>query len=225
LRIEPSYTEAHGNLGNILTAQGKLDEAVEQYRIVAKMNPDDALAQTQMGKALAMRGKLGEAETCFRESVRLLPSSPAARGDLANIFQLEGKTEEAIRDYRLSLAMRPNQPEVLNNLAWLLATHPDARFRNGAEAIVLAEHAVAAAQTEAPPANALDTLAAAYAEAGRFDVAVSTARRAIAAAKEIGPDLLAAMRDRAELFAARRPYRDPTLIGPAGKPPSPSDAR
>ena len=219
LRIVPSYTEAHGNLGNVLTAQGKLDEAVEQYRIVAELNPGDSLVHGQMGKALVRQGKLGEAEACFREGVRLSPTSPAARADLAKILEMEGKTEEAIGNYRTSLGMRRKQPEVLNNLAWILAAHPDARFRDGAEAVVLAEQAVGAAKEDGPSANFLDTLAAAYAEAGRFDEAVSTARRAVAAAKNTEPRLLPGMQERVELFAAGRPYRDPELKRPAGRQP------
>jgi protein O-mannosyl-transferase len=219
LRIAPSYIEAHGNLGNVFMAQGKFDEAIAEYRIVARANPRDSLVHAQIGKALAIEGKLGEAEECFRETVRLLPSSAAARGDLAKILELEGKLEESIREYRLSLDMRRNQPEVLNNFAWLRATHPDARVRDGAEAVVWAELAVDKTPASAPTANALDTLAAAYAEAGRFDEAVSTARRAAAAAKATDPNLLAAIEERAELFATRRPYRDPALKGSAAQRP------
>jgi protein O-mannosyl-transferase len=216
-RIAPSFLDAHGNLGNVFSAQGKLDEAIEQYRIVANTNPRDPLVHTQMGKVLARQGKLREAEECFRKMVRLSPSSAAAHADFAKILEMQGKTAEAIENFRTSLEMRRNQPEVLNGLAWLLATHPDARFRDGAEAIILAQQAVDAAKQDASLAGILDTLAAAYAEAGRFEDAVATAQRAVAAAKETEPDLRAAIQERAELFAARRPYRDPALTGQAGK--------
>ena len=71
-----------------------------------------------------------------------------------------------------------------NNLAWLLATHPDAELRDGAEAVRVAERMCEA--VPAPPPVLLDTLSAAYAEAGRFDDALRTVDRAIAAAEKAG---------------------------------------
>jgi hypothetical protein len=78
---------------------------------------------------------------------------------------------------------------VANNLAWLLATHPDAALRDGAEAVVLGERSALLTNNAA---EALDTLAAAYAEAGRSDSAIATAQRALASARAGGKQELAA---------------------------------
>ena len=82
-------------------------------------------------------------------------------------------------------ASGPTGPEVHNNLAWLLATHPSAEFRNGAEAVPLAERACQL--TGGTNLAMLATLAAAYAEAGRFPEAVSTQQKVCDLAAAQGP--------------------------------------
>ena len=96
-----------------------------------------------------------------------------------------------------------------NSLAWIFATHQEAQVRNGAEAVRLAERACELTDYKAPPL--LDTLAAAYAEAGQFDKAVETAEKAIqlvrtAKREEIATDI----QNRLNLYKAKRPYRQPS---------------
>ena len=103
--------------------------------------------------------------------------------------------------------MRPDWLEALNNLAWLLATRPDAKFRNGPEAVPLAAHAVQLTKTNNP--GALDTLGAALAEAGRFSEAVNAARRASELAAAAGQEELATRFDKRRLsYEAGRPFRE-----------------
>jgi hypothetical protein len=117
-----------------------------------------------------------------------------------------GRPAEAIAQLRDVLKHAPNAANAQSHLAWLLATSPDAALRNGAEAVALAE--AAANQTGDSQLFALDVLAAAYAEAGRFEEAARTAAQAVDAAKDaqnIG--LAAEIRDRQHLYEARKPYR------------------
>jgi hypothetical protein len=103
--------------------------------------------------------------------------------------------------------MDPYNPMVLNNLAWVLATCPDARVRNGAEAVGLAQRACRQAGPREP--NYLATLAVAYAEAGDFDRALATIRQAGQIASTLGwTDIVEKSRQMAQLFAARQPYRE-----------------
>src|ERR1019366_4434369 len=74
--------------------------------------------------------------------------------------------------------------EALNNLAWMLASHPDPTIRNGKEAVELAERACRLTDNGQP--FFLGTLAAAYAEAGRFNDAITTAEKARDLAKQLG---------------------------------------
>jgi 2-methylcitrate dehydratase PrpD len=94
-----------------------------------------------------------------------------------------------------------------NALAWCLATCPDADLRDGAEAVRLAEAACSA--TEQKVAELLDTLAAAYAEAGRFEDAVKAARQAIKLAEERQQQVdITGFKDRLSLYEAKKPYHE-----------------
>jgi cell division septation protein DedD len=116
-----------------------------------------------------------------------------------------------MRDYIQALKVNPAYIEVFNNMAWIMATSPDERLRDGKRAVAYAEKAVGSA----PDINFLDTLAAAYAEAGRFDEAVAIENRIIS--------LLASNRrseniplhvKRMSIYEEGRPYREAITIEP-----------
>jgi hypothetical protein len=98
------------------------------------------------------------------------------------------------------LRLLPDLIEALKNLAWIWATHPDERYRNGAGAVRLAEQAVRL--TQAKDAGALDALGAAYAESGDFAQALATSDRALAAATALNQGSL-----REQIEARRKLYR------------------
>lgn len=103
--------------------------------------------------------------------------------------------------------MRPDFEKVANNLAWLLATSPDPSIRRPADAVRFAERAAEFSDGTAP--GVLDTLAAAYASAGRFDEALRAQERALALAREVGePTLAADFEGRLRLYRAGRDYVD-----------------
>jgi Flp pilus assembly protein TadD len=138
-----------------------------------------------------------------------------ARSGLGEALAAAGRWEEAIVNYREVLKIGPDHVESLNNLAWLLATCPKDSVRNGAEAVKLAQRADELFHGKNP--EALDTLAAAYAEAGRFPEASATARKAIdlvtkekpktPAEDEKRKTLAAGLRARLALYDAHKPYR------------------
>jgi 4-amino-4-deoxy-L-arabinose transferase-like glycosyltransferase len=117
-----------------------------------------------------------------------------------------GEAAKSIAEFKAALRIRPDWTSAANNLAWIYATHGDAELRNGAEAVLLGEQACRATGFKDP--MLLDTLAAAYAEAGRFQEAVSTAQRGIelaTGARDRG--LQEKLRSRLELYRSQRPYR------------------
>ena len=110
--------------------------------------------------------------------------------------------------FRRVLEVRPDWPPSLAGLAWLLATYPDPAVRDAVEAVALAERA--AEVTNHEEVGALDVLAAAYASAGRFDQAVTTARAALELASARDQESLAAgIRQRLQTYLRYRPYRQP----------------
>ena len=98
-------------------------------------------------------------------------------------------------------------PEILNNLAWRLATSPDPKVRDGTQAVQLAERACE--QTHFEKTICVGTLAAAYAEAGRFDEALAAAQKAVALAQQNGEkDLLQKNQELLAQYQKHQPYRE-----------------
>jgi tetratricopeptide (TPR) repeat protein len=131
-----------------------------------------------------------------------------AEAEVAAKFSGRGDFTGAIARYRRALEIDPYLVEALNNLAWLLATCPEASLRNGPEAVQLAERACQI--TEFRRTIFVGTLGAAYAEAGRFPDAVTTAQKAceLAAIFKEEP-LLAKNRELLEHYRARQAYHEP----------------
>jgi len=177
LRSKPDFAEGLDNLGLVRQRQGKLDEAVSYFNQAIRRDPRFANAHNNLGIVLVQQGKLPEALEQFREAARIRPSFAKAHQNLALALERLGRTDEAVREYRETLRWTVEAQDVALRLAWILATDPDAGVRNGAEAVRLASAANAA--TGEKDARAWDVLAAAFAEAGRFDEAVRAAERAL----------------------------------------------
>src|SRR5262249_46344085 len=86
-----------------------------------------------------------------------------------------GAYDLALADFRIASRKHPQSPKAYNEAAWLLATCPDPSIRNAEEAVAIAEEL----QRLWPSAEYLDTIAAAYAAAGKWKDAVATQQRAI----------------------------------------------
>ncbi len=207
LRIKPDQLNTHPKLGNLLQSKGKLDEAISHYRQALRIKPDFAKAHNSLAGALARQGKLDEAITHFIEVVRLDPGSAGAHYILAHALKDSGRAEEAITEFKETLRLKPDWVISMNSLAWLLATHNQDKFRNPEEAIRLAERACEL--TNYGNAGLVDTLAAAYAAAGKFPDAVKTTERAMDLAESANQQQLAdEIKKRLELYKSGQPYYD-----------------
>jgi tetratricopeptide (TPR) repeat protein len=183
-------------------------DAETLYRTTLAKNPNADLAQNNLGLLLFQAGKTDEAAERFQRAVEIRPASAHAHNNLANALRLERRRREAAAHYEISLQLEPDNPSTCNNLAMLLATAPDASLRNGARAVELAERARRLTHGENPVV--LCTLAAAYAESGRFGEAVTTARRALELASERPNSQLAQVLERQlGLYEAGSPFHEP----------------
>lgn len=197
--------------GLLLRRLGRLDEAAEELRGAIRLHSEAAEPHHALAMVLADQGRLDDAERHFRRAVELAPTNVEFRWNLGKLLILQGKIGEAVRSYRQTLGLDPDAYYVANDLAWLLATHPDENIRDGAEAVRLAEQARAGIDRSDPLvlSGVLDTLAASYAEAGRFDDAVQTASEAIELARATEFDELAnGLEQRRQQYRAGQPYRD-----------------
>jgi len=128
-------------------------------------------------------------------------------------LQRQGEVDQAIEHFYRAIKADPQHAPALNHFAWLRATYPQGKHRDGAEAVRLSERACKVALNAERPgifaANCLDTLAAAYAEAGRFDDAVAAAKRAIDMAEKLGNHgAVRSFSSRLRLFQKHQPYHE-----------------
>jgi tetratricopeptide (TPR) repeat protein len=203
----PDNAEARNNLGDALLRKGALDEAIAQFRKVLEVNPASAGVHFNLGRALARKGSLDEAIEHLQKAADADPGFAAAQYVLGDTFYMRGNIPGALAHWRKGLQLEPDDLPVLNQTAWVLATCPQASVRNGAEAVGLAERALQMSGGREPVV--LDTLAAAYAEVGRFPEAVETARRAQALATQQSKQPLAEkLAARIALYEARVPFHD-----------------
>ncbi len=207
IRIKPDYIIALNNLGLALAAQGRFDEAIENYRTALKISPYDYDALNDLGIALTARGQPDEAIKDFQKAVLIEPKNADCHLNWGTALEQLGRTSEAVIQYREALKLNPNLMAALNNLAWILATSPDDELRNGAEAVRLAERACELTQYHEP--LFIGTLAAAYAEAGRFPEAVTTAEKAEQLATSAGLTAVAEKnRQLLELYRIGKPFHE-----------------
>jgi Flp pilus assembly protein TadD len=206
LLINPRNQRAHNDLGALLMEHGHLKQAAEHLRTAMSLSPNDPLPPLNLGMTLQLQGEWQEAADAYRRVIALKPEEVDAHCGLAFVLYRLGKTEEGHREYELSLRLAPSWPQTHLQTAWELATNPDPRRRIGTVAVQFATQVVEA--TEQTDPRALDVLAAAYAEMGRFGEAVPTARRAAELADAKGrPDLAAAIRDRLRGYENHKPFR------------------
>jgi spermidine synthase len=178
-------------------------ETIEQ-RILS--GQETASLHLHLGALYGELGLTGEALEHFTEAAKLEPRNAHVHHNEAIFFSKQGRTKEAIQHYLETLRLDPYYLDASNNLAWVFATHENPMFRNGEKAVQLAERACELDGRRDP--FLLDTLAAAYAEVGRFEEARLTALEAIDRAKLTGFDHLAEdIERRLRLYQSGRPYR------------------
>jgi tetratricopeptide (TPR) repeat protein len=195
-------------LGVVLSAMDKDDAARQQFEAGLKISPDDAQAQYYLGVLAQRGGDVAGAKKQWEQVIASNPDYVDAYVALAGAALAEHDLTSAERYLRDGLKHAPNHPGLANTLAWILATSPNDAQRNGSEAVALAERACALTQRQQH--QYLDTLAAAYAEVGRFDDAVKTIKEALDRLKEGGGDeaTTAAYQARLALYERKQPYRD-----------------
>ena len=201
LRRQPEEVRWLAGLGSVLLQLEEFARAESKYRAALQTRPSAASVHAGLGLALLGQEQVDAAIASFEEARRLEPAEAQVHGHLGRALQRAGRDAEAIAAYREALRLGARAPLLLNNLAWLLATSDRASAGDAAEAVAFAGEAVAATRRMNPAV--LDTLAVAYAAAGRPQDALRTAREALAVAEVEGDAALAAdIRERIERYTA-----------------------
>ena len=208
LELKPDDAYAHNNLGVALMHKGRIDEAIACFRKALEYMPNYSTAHNNLGGLLFGRGQADEAIYHFRRAAECDPNDPVPRDNVEIAIAQRDYSRKLRAEQAEILRSRPNDVSVLSSIAWMRATNSSVLLRNGAEAVDLAQRAVQLSGGRDP--TILGTLAAAYAEAGRFPDAVETAQQALALAS--GPksaSLAVSLRARLKLYQSGFPYHEP----------------
>ncbi len=164
-------------MGRALLVQGDISGAIACFRATIQADPDKATAWHNLGYALYLGGNKPDAMKSLNRAVELNSSYDNPRLLIARMLVEQGSYREAAGEFQHIRGSDQASLSAKCEFAWLLATCPDAGIRDGNRAIEMAEEVCRA--TRNLSVRALDVLAAAYAEAGRFDDAVKAASQAL----------------------------------------------
>lgn len=184
-------------LGRVREAEAKL-ELLEQTSATSQF-------QAALAESWSRLGRHERAARMLSALVSVEPANDALRFQFAVTLEATGRPLEAIAEYRRLLASSEKRDPVLNNLAWLLATHPDEAVRDPNAALRLAEQTTDSAAGATP--ERLDTLAVCYAACGQFEQASETAAEAFQLSKGTGQlELGEQIEARRKLYQQGKPY-------------------
>jgi tetratricopeptide (TPR) repeat protein len=208
LEIDPHDARANNGIAIALSVSGDSEGAIAYLRKATQINPDFFEAYYNLGLELAKKNRVNEAIDAWLNTVRIRPNFAPGHENLGYAFYLQGKFADSLTQLRLALQADPDRVSDLNLAASLLATSPDSSLRNSADAIALADRAQAL--THGQDAAILDTLSAAYAEAGRFRNAIEVEQQAIAIATQQGKSALAGtLKAHLARYESNAPLREP----------------
>jgi tetratricopeptide (TPR) repeat protein len=209
LQCDPNLAEAHNNLGILYLQKGELAESTRQLREALRLKPGDVETECNLAAVQIQQRQWKEALDILPGIAAAQPGNPNVQYQYGLALAHQGRRREAMGQYAKALLLRPDFVEALEQLAWMASTAPDAELRNGAQAVSMAERACALAGRQ--QAAGLLSLAAAYAEAGRFKDAIGAAHECLDLAGKRGQtNLEANARRLLEAFEGGHPFREQT---------------
>lgn len=207
VQLESSNAQYQNNFATALVRAGDPAAAEQHYRAAVQADPKLAEPHSNLGALLFVRREYGEAAMQYSDAITLSPTNAGIRFNAGLAFLKVQRVSEAMTQFGEAARLRPGWAEPLNLQAWTLATSGDDKVRNGAEAVKLAEKAATLTAHQQPAI--LNTLAAAYAETGRFDDAITTANQALEIVKRSNQTNLTGRIERAlVLYQSHTPLRE-----------------
>lgn len=203
LQMNPYSATAYRVRGEADKEEKDYDDAIADYGKALLINPEDN--STYYSRAIAFAGKedYSNAVADCTTYLALNPRDAMAYSDRSWYRTELGDYSGAIDDGRKTIALDDTFFWGYNNLGWLLAVCPEARFRDGRKALEYAMKACALSGWKEP--DCIDTLAAAYAEQGNFKEAIKWEKKAL---EGLTGDNLASGQKALNLYKQKKPYRE-----------------
>ena len=198
---------AYNNRGRVFGVRGQHRQAIDDFAEAIGLDPQDAEAQFNRGLALAADGQHRSAIADFSGAIELRgvhdqPFSAALLHRGRSHAQI-GNYQAALADLEIAIEQSPRLADAYLSIAWIRATCPDEQYRDAPTALSIARAGCGATLWQSP--RWLDSLACAYAAAGKFDAAVHWETKAI----DLTPELLRAnFLIRLRAFSEQQAYRD-----------------
>lgn len=203
LKLDPKHFLARNNRALAYIAQTSWKAALDDLQAALQQVPEYPEALNNRGIVYQKMNRLDESIRDFTAALKIDPGYADALGNRAYTYRLKGEYQNAVADLEKAISIRPGVYEALNDLAWLLATAKSDSTRDAARSLKLAKQACEISQYK--QWNALDTLAAAYAENGDFAEAATWLRAAVDLAPE---DQKKRLQAHLTLVTARKPIRE-----------------
>jgi tetratricopeptide (TPR) repeat protein len=182
------------------------EQAAAYYSDYLSTHPNSAWAYNLRGWTSFENREYDNALKDYDAALRLDPQDVVAYINRGGAWQRKGEYDNALRDYNAAMRLDPRETMGYNSVAWLLATCPSERHRNGQRAVAMAQKACELSNWK--DAYSIDTLAAAYAESGNFDEAIRWQTKA-AAMLSADQEFVKSARERLALYRDRQPCREP----------------
>jgi membrane associated rhomboid family serine protease/Flp pilus assembly protein TadD len=176
-RRAPRDERPHEQLGSLYLEQKQFDKAIREFEQAVQLSPGSPRPRLGLGLAYYLKGEPRKAQQIFEAVLGQNPQTADGQRLLADLYAEQKLYADAIRHYQEALRLRPDMAEAHNNLAWLLATSEDPKFRDPRAALEHARRAVELTQWK--EAGFVDTLAEAHYANGNFQEAVRTQVKAL----------------------------------------------
>jgi tetratricopeptide (TPR) repeat protein len=219
LKLDPKDIPTYQNEALAFGAKKEYDKATEALDEVIRLGVKTARVYNQRGHIAELNNNFDKAIADYTEAIRLDPSFVLAYFNRGYAMQSKGDYEKALADYSEAIQHDRRWPWAYAARAWLLATCPEAKYRDGKAAIALADKAAELAGGK--QSYFYEVTAAAHAEAGQFDQAIQSQTKAIEAATAEGANV-DGDRARLKMYQSKKPFRlEPAApeANTAAKPP------
>jgi tetratricopeptide (TPR) repeat protein len=193
--MNPDFAMAYYNRAAAYSHKGQYDKTISDYNKAIEIDP-------RFAEGFYNRGTIYTEQ----DQIDIDPKLAEAFNNRGDAYKEKGLCKEAIFDFTKAIEINPHYAHAYNEKAWILATCPDDRYRNGDQAVALAKKAI----DMSPKPIYLDTLGASYAEMGQFESAIATQEKVIAEIKKINAEknLVDGSIERLKFYKAHKPWRE-----------------